>query len=401
MFSLSTSYRERNPKATFAKAIDFAKDLGIVRVADITQLDRIGLPVFASIRPNAHVNSLCVHAGKGLSMEDARTSALMEGIEFAIVEKPNSKIITYTETPLNLFGIKCKERLIEFCPMHNSRIPANQKMEWIDIDNLIDNNKFPTPKELVLFPLPSDPNYISYFGASTNGLASGNSLEEASIHGLLEVIERDIESFRLVKDESILVSNESLPKEISKLVTRIEERNFKFYCRYVPNQFSIPYFCSFILDSHPFMPVFASEGFGCHPNKKIALVRSITEAAQSRLSHIHGGRDDIINRYYLFSPKEEAEFNEKFETKVSRGKKISFNEIESLDFNKTSSETMLNELVNLLKNLGFKKVGRITLTSKQDPVSVVRIIVPQLESLNSVTKKVGRRLAECVAQKLT
>ena len=57
--------------------------LGISRVTDSTRLDRIGIPVFSSIRPSAAEASLCVHAGKGTTTTEARTGALMEAIEFA------------------------------------------------------------------------------------------------------------------------------------------------------------------------------------------------------------------------------------------------------------------------------------------------------------------------------
>jgi len=38
---------------------------GITRVADITNLDRIGIPVFSSIRPMADRGAVSVYNGKG------------------------------------------------------------------------------------------------------------------------------------------------------------------------------------------------------------------------------------------------------------------------------------------------------------------------------------------------
>src|SRR5271157_4810353 len=54
---------------------------GITRVAEITSLDRIGIPVFSCIRPTAEAGAITVYNGKGATVEESRISAIMEGIE--------------------------------------------------------------------------------------------------------------------------------------------------------------------------------------------------------------------------------------------------------------------------------------------------------------------------------
>src|SRR5512136_3298856 len=54
---------------------------GITRVADITNLDRIGIPVFSSIRPMADRGAISVYNGKGATPVEAKVSAMMEGLE--------------------------------------------------------------------------------------------------------------------------------------------------------------------------------------------------------------------------------------------------------------------------------------------------------------------------------
>lgn len=53
--------------------------MGITRVADVTGLDRIGIPVVMVCRPNAR--SLAVSQGKGIDIEAATVSGLMESVE--------------------------------------------------------------------------------------------------------------------------------------------------------------------------------------------------------------------------------------------------------------------------------------------------------------------------------
>ncbi|MEM0232312.1 MAG: YcaO-like family protein, partial [Candidatus Methanomethyliaceae archaeon] len=66
---------------------------GITRIADITGLDIIGIPVFTSIRPTAAEGAITVYNGKGHTPEVAKISAIMEGIERYSAEPDYSKII--------------------------------------------------------------------------------------------------------------------------------------------------------------------------------------------------------------------------------------------------------------------------------------------------------------------
>ena len=66
---------------TLARIEPLVPAAGITRVADITSLDRIGIPVFSCIRPTAMDGAITVYNGKGATVEESRISAIMEGIE--------------------------------------------------------------------------------------------------------------------------------------------------------------------------------------------------------------------------------------------------------------------------------------------------------------------------------
>src|SRR5208282_6051864 len=89
---LSSSMRTSTPEATLARAKSRAGALGITRVTDITRLDHVGIPVYASIRPGAAAGSLCVNAGKGFHPIEAEVGAYMEAIEFALAEPGASHV---------------------------------------------------------------------------------------------------------------------------------------------------------------------------------------------------------------------------------------------------------------------------------------------------------------------
>ena len=85
---LGSSLRCRDPWQTLALAEPLMPVLGISRVTDITRMDRLGLPVFASVRPRSR--TLHVHAGKGVNAVEARVGALMEAVEYAAAEPQRS-----------------------------------------------------------------------------------------------------------------------------------------------------------------------------------------------------------------------------------------------------------------------------------------------------------------------
>src|SRR5262245_21405550 len=75
------------PGVTLARILPLLPALGITRYADVTGLDRLGVPTYCAIRPAAA--TLQVSNGKGLTHASAKVSALMEAIELQHAESPD------------------------------------------------------------------------------------------------------------------------------------------------------------------------------------------------------------------------------------------------------------------------------------------------------------------------
>jgi ribosomal protein S12 methylthiotransferase accessory factor len=73
------THRHVGPEQTLARVRPFLGRMGITRVANVTGLARIGIPVVQAVRPNSR--SLSVSQGKGLTLAAAKASALMEAGE--------------------------------------------------------------------------------------------------------------------------------------------------------------------------------------------------------------------------------------------------------------------------------------------------------------------------------
>jgi ribosomal protein S12 methylthiotransferase accessory factor len=403
MHRLSSSLRRRNAEETLKIIInDLAPRLGITRVTDTTWLDRIGIPVFASIRPDALKGSLCVNAGKGLRPVEAKIGAYMEAIEFSLAQYNTAQLKLLRSTPRQL--IKSHEGRIEFnqfCMLYGFSVAPDSLIMAIEVEDILRKQKVLAPAELVFIPYPENPGQ-RLFGESSSGLASGNDLEEASVHAVCELMERDIQAFNHVHDRSRLVNLDSYSTEIDALIIKINDAGLNLSIRYTENCFDLAYFQAFIMEESSHSPISVATGSGLHPIKEIALIRAICEAAQSRLSHIHGGRDDIIDRVKYFEKKGrsvELQAISRLRTvATSRDQMIDYSSIDCQEAAIPTIESAWELLIERLQRIGLSTVLRVLLSEAAEDISVVRIIIPGLEVFEPGLKRVGPRLLTYVKQ---
>jgi len=397
---LSTSVRAEALHVTARRARQLARRLGITRVTDITRLDSVGIPVFASIRPDAAPGSLCVNAGKGLRFAEARVGALMEAIEFAFAEYNRSGLEVY-QVPAGLVyeGGSRPDAILDFCPRMGLEIPLEQPITCVSAADIESGEVFAVPAELVFLPCPQELATPHCFGASSNGLASGNTILDATIHGLAEVIERDVQSFNWIDDRSVLVRLETLPIRLRAVRHAIERAGLTLYVRFVENAFALPFFNATIVDLNRVDPVYVNGGQGCHPDRDVAAARAICEALQSRLSFIHGGRDDLTDfygRYETWSADDRrAQARRIIETAARTEPSIAFDEIPTCSSGLALAAT-LRGLITAVHRAHVTRILRVVYTPKRLPLQVVRVIVPGLEFFSMTSVRVGKRLRDHV-----
>jgi len=391
-----TSLRCRPLGETLAYARSFAAVLGITRVTDVTRLDRVGLPVYSSIRPGALDGSLCVNSGKGILPQEAEAGAYMEAIEFAMAEPNRAGLDIYRVTPRDILdGNRRSEAILDFCPTMDTRISLDESITAVQATDLFSNKSFLAPAELAFMPYPAP--HVRYFGSHTNGLSSGNSRCEAQIHGVLEVIERDIMSFQTINSQYLRLEPASYPASLQSLADRMASAGLELMVRYGPNQFGIPFFAATVIDHQTEDPLYINGGFGCHTLPEIALNRAVAEALQSRLTFIHGGRDDLIQDYQRFSGLSFQQRRDTFEravrqVKASSGGSIHFEAIPYPDWSFESLEQYLRHLLDLLHARGIDHVLSVAFMPAEAPLQVVKIIIPKMEFFTRENPRIGPRL---------
>jgi ribosomal protein S12 methylthiotransferase accessory factor len=266
-----------------------AARVGVTRVADITRLDTIGIPTFQAIRPLSR--TLAVSQGKGVTAELARLSAVMESVETWHVEQPLPAALT--ATPRELDGrlgydpatlARCRPSL------YHEGLPT----EWVAARSLVDGTSTHVPVSVVRLSLRERTDWNPpVFFESTNGLAGGNTVAEAALHALCEVVERDAMTAAVARGGEMGVRVDprtSGSAQADGLCELIERAGVALEVRWIPSPTGLPCFLAWVA-CHDYPA--AMFGFGCHIDPHIALTRAITEAAQARLAYISGARDDL------------------------------------------------------------------------------------------------------------
>jgi ribosomal protein S12 methylthiotransferase accessory factor len=387
-FRYSSSLRARSLSQTLVHARRIGREVGVTRVTDTTRLDRIGIPVFASIRPTAHPASLHVSAGKGQTVAEAEIGAWMEAIELAYAEPQRACVRVLVATAGEVLdGRRRHDAIYDLCPRRGIRsVDPAAPLSCVEAVDVTTGSTCLVPAELVLMPAPRLPGASSFFGGDGNGLASGNAVDEATVHALAEVMERDVMAFHFARDESQRVRNDTLPGPLRALAVRLDARGFELIVRHQHNVFGLPWFKALVWERDAVAGPHA--GFGCSPLRELAVSRAICEAMQARLTVIHGARDDLRP-----SPAT---------MHAGRGRALAASAADpnAIDFpaapdhgdRVTDIPSALELLLARVRGAGFERVLRVVYTPPDLPLQVVRVLVPGLEINIGHVDREGRRL---------
>lgn len=351
-----------------ARAKAWAKRAGIRAVTDITHLDCLDLPVFVSERDPALSDGFAF--GKGRFAIEAEIGAHMEAIEHYFAEPGVAPVETR-------WGGEPAAPFHEFAPILNTE-PREQLLLARAEDAATGAGAW-IPAELVFCPAPE--GCARLYGSTSNGLASGNSVAEASLHALFELIERDIWSIEFVRDASERVRG--LPDDVQAIVERAARGGLTLVVRSVPSDYGLPFFAAFLFDERRPEQRFFNGGWGCHLDKHIALMRAVAEVAQSRCAYRHGGRAAL----------EETggdSVRAQIETVSRAVPGIVFDEIAELEAADTV-EGQWEQAVACLGRVVDRPIYRVVYTPEAGPLHVVRLVVPLLENFSRETMRAGPR----------
>lgn len=377
--------------------------IGVTRIASITDLDRVGIPVFSSIRPSAADGAISVYSGKGNTETQARISSMMEAFERCLAERRGLNIdvkddikaehiidsydnVRYGDNTLDPLSLLISED-------YNPQL----FVEWIRGWDLVKNEKILVPANAVYHPYDTPGRAQKLFRSNTNGLAAGNTIEEAIFHGLLEVIERDA--------LSIAEFNRNPGKEI--ILTEADGENYKILRKFIDNEIAVKLW-ALPHDTEITTVVAVSDdiklkdaallvmGAGSHLKPEIAVRRALTEAAQSRVVQIHGAREDTERERFV---REIGYDRIKRMNKYwyEDGEQISTSDLK--DLSKNTPAESIDAVLQQLKGVA-DCAAVVDISRKSVPVPVVRVVIPSFELYTLDRERVGKRIKAGQRKKL-
>ncbi|MGA9030048.1 MAG: YcaO-related McrA-glycine thioamidation protein [Methanoregula sp.] len=365
---------------------------GITRVAEITGLDRIGIPVFSCIRPTAEDGAITVYNGKGATVEESRISGIMEGIERYSSEIHDRKV------RLDTFEmIEGREPAVN---PEDLILPEDTDtghvLPWVEGWDIANDKPVLVPAQAVFHPLPR--NFRQIFRTSTNGLASGNTREEAIFHALCEVIERDAWSLvEACRDTGPAVTGIDDPM-LAEMQKKFSDAQVEVTLRDITSDVGIPTMAAVADDVLLKDPTLLTIGIGTHTNARIAVMRALTEVAQSRLTQIHGAREDTVT----------ADLRKKMGyDRVKRINGYWFKDNGTVDYGTLrsfDSDDFAKDIrfaIDALNKQGLDQVIVVDLTREEIGVPVVRVIVPGLEVFAMDPARRGERVKHAKNHRLS
>src|SRR5688572_21254672 len=298
------------------------KTIGVTRLADVTGLDHVGIPVWAAVRPIPDDSAISVQNGKGPTRMQARAGAMMEAIEHYCCERPPHDVAYSSHSALRRSASAVDPQSLILDPRagYEDTLPLG----WLHGTDLQCGASLWVPACAVLKPRHGDRG-PQVFRGSTNGLASGNTIEEAVCHGLAEVIERDGWTLAIVRGMLVprvralasavrtatachvsqienatpdgqlfpIIDLDTLPEVPFRLASMFMEAGIRVVVREITSDIGVATFAAAGWETSGTGPVHFHTGFGAHPDARIAVTRALTELAQSRLTIFQGVREDI------------------------------------------------------------------------------------------------------------
>ncbi|GBF36658.1 MAG TPA: YcaO-related McrA-glycine thioamidation protein [Methanothermococcus okinawensis] len=362
------TYRICHPTETWNRITPILNKIGVKNIERIDHLDRIGIPVYAVERITQ--DGVIYHLGKGPTDIQAKVSGSMEAIERYSAElKPDDRdrLKDKPDNPVDIRELILPVDVYRYLGGKN----YIKGIKWIEGFDIINQCSLDVPAEGVFHPYRG-----KLFRSHTNGIASGNNLYEAILHGALEVIERDAWSIAELSGNTykkIDVEGAKNPL-IHELLEKFESANINVILKDLTGDVGIPTVGA-VCDEEVWRdPALLCIGVGCHLHPEIAVIRALTEVAQSRSTQLHNKRRDTIRGNIVRKVGYER-------MKRIHKRWYQYRETVNIEDMENCATYNLKKDLEILKEklieAGFDKLIYVDL--KKTEIDTVRVIIPRME----------------------
>jgi YcaO-like protein with predicted kinase domain len=381
----ATRLSQSDPAPIEERATAAAKTAGVTRVADLTPLDRLTIPVFSAAMPNAEPGNLTVVGGAGTTTESARIAAELEAVERYCGERRGRVGRFGSWRQAAELDRAVHPRSLVLAPDHSWN--EDTMVEWWPARELITDEPVLVPAQAVLQPYRLPPRM---FDSTSNGLACGDHLSGAAASALFEVLERDAIAMETISNDSPRVELATVQDEACAILIDCFRRNgIDVQARVLSSAVGLPVFWVLLDDAPSRDPMLLNAGFGLATDPVLGLRRALAEAAQSHTTVIAGVRDDLVD-----SVRRRSTY-ERYRRALAPWLDSPSNYVRLEDLKarpEPNSPGALRSLLTDIARAGFSDVLAIDLSVPEIDFRVVRIVIPGMEFTKVEPLRIGDRL---------
>jgi ribosomal protein S12 methylthiotransferase accessory factor len=137
-------------------------------------------------------------------------------------------------------------------------------------------------------------------------------------------------------------------------------------------------------------PALLTLGVGTHLDPEVAVIRALTEVAQSRATQIHGTREDTIRAVFMRKAGYERMKRINSHWFGESEKSIEINVLKNVSGKSFKEDIGTSK--KLLSKCGFDDVLYVDLTRPEIEIPVVRVLIPGMELYSVDVNRSGKRL---------
>lgn len=334
-----------------------------------------------------------ISEGKGFTEEQARNSALAEGVE-RLYSRPDDKKRFVIDSQDNLF--KNKKTKLEIISGPRDTFSPRVRTEWVDAVNILNNEEVYLPAEISYFKyIPTSVRLKLFSLDHTTGLAVGSSIEDAALSGIFEIMERDsywiTMRCKLNHPDIDLTQIDGLCPKVLKTIDTLRRQGLEVFIKDMSLDWGVPIAHAVLMDTENKIPAFA-HGSGAAFDWATAISRAVAELVQ-----MYSGMIDFTN------------VPDNWERIISAGDVLGRGELAWSDplflphighlvtksegkFNNNTPVISPQDLLDRLKNKGYSVI--VTELNEVEGLSLVRVYIPEATQPDERLERISLRMEE-------
>ncbi|MBT8508825.1 hypothetical protein AZH53_10450 [Methanomicrobiaceae archaeon CYW5] len=278
-----------HPEDVCAAAEPIMQEIGVAEVVDITHLDRLGIPVWAAIRPRAPPGSKPVHTGAGMTAAYAKSAAMLEAVERFSGEYRG-----------RVFNIASYEQigLTRAVDPHDLILPrtleVGEQLQWCTAWDLLNNAECQIPANAVYYPYDPMSMAAQLFRSDANGLAAGYEPEEALLRGMLEVIENDAMSVAHQEGSFPVRLTFDDGSPVADICEILAGEGIDVHLWLIPGKTGVPTVAAAADDTIARDPFMVITGSATDLNPECAAEKALLSIICNRAGHLHAKESGVV-----------------------------------------------------------------------------------------------------------